>query len=127
MSLDEEVWRMIWSFPTLFCDVTYQKSRIKALGHLYLVLGNGYEWQDGQLVEKPPCGEVYPGEGRNTAVWSPYPLTEGAAIANLPDDIRPDWLEGAAEIWMASGFHQDINSELSRKVTNRIVSLREKV
>lgn len=120
-SLNEEVWRLIWGWPILFCDTTYQKSRRKALNQLYLVLGNGYEWVDGRLVEKWPS-KPHPGEAQNFDEFHPYPLTQGAAITELPDDIQPDWLQGAREIWKVACYRVDGN-ELAQRVSARIAYL----
>jgi len=47
-SLDFRIWEMMIAYPSLF------PTRFYAIHHLYLVLGNGYEWQDGRLVERVP-------------------------------------------------------------------------
>jgi hypothetical protein len=31
--------------------------------------------------------------------WNPYPICQHAKIANVPDDVCPDWLAGAREIY----------------------------
>jgi hypothetical protein len=46
MTLDETIRDCVHFYPSLF------ESRISALDHLYCVLGNGYDWQDGVLVER---------------------------------------------------------------------------
>ena len=50
MTLDDSVRKSIFEYPSLFKDMDYAKSRIKVLDHLFLVIGNGYEWYDGYLA-----------------------------------------------------------------------------
>lgn len=52
MKLDLYVAKSIRDFPTLFRDVTYEKSRIKVLDQLFLVNGNGLEWKNGTLEDR---------------------------------------------------------------------------
>lgn len=49
-ALDIEIRKSILQYPRLYAE----KARLGVLDHLYLVIGNGYEWKDGYLV---PCGE----------------------------------------------------------------------
>lgn len=48
MTVDEVVRRSILHYPTLF------KNRTDVLHHLFYVIGNGWEWQNGELVDT--CG-----------------------------------------------------------------------
>lgn len=49
MTLDDTIRKCIFEYPSLYKDVSMQKSRIKVLDHLFLVIGNGFEWHDGYL------------------------------------------------------------------------------
>ncbi len=138
MNVNDTVRWSIWHFPNLY------HSRATVLHDLFYVIGNGYEWQDGELVypfagtrrdedaystfrhesslrghNDPILSEVYERSRRqwNTEVDEvrsridelvndmtfpserPYPqCKEYAKAYNLPDDIKPDWAEAAAEI-----------------------------
>lgn len=48
MDVDHTVREDIWNYPMLF------KSRSDVLHHLFYVIGNGYEWFNGELVDKFP-------------------------------------------------------------------------
>lgn len=52
MTLDDSIRKSIFEYPSLFKDLDYAKSRIKVLDHLFLVIGNGYEWHDGYLAQR---------------------------------------------------------------------------
>lgn len=137
MNVNDSVRWAIWHFPNLY------HSRATVLHHMFYLIGNGYEWQDGELVypyadarkdedaystfrhesslrgnNDPILSEVYERSRRqwNTEVdeirnridelvtdmtFPPehlYPKSEYAYAYNLPDDIKPDWAEAAAEI-----------------------------
>ena len=96
-------------------------SRQECLNQLFCVIGNGYEWIDGELVEssietsellsrwqlsnpiehaKPTksrekCGkiheEIWNRRGIKTDRW--YPLSKKYSyLFNYPKDIKPDWM-----------------------------------
>ena len=97
-------------------DIFY--TRKACLDHLFCVIGNGYEWENGELVEKEiderflrykfkkdvvhaeptehvKCmGELRErlrGSDKNEDTW--YPIAKDYSyICNYPDDIKPDWL-----------------------------------
>ena len=48
MTVETTIQRMFDRYPDLFSD------RKECLNHLFCVIGNGYEWKRGQIVE---CGE----------------------------------------------------------------------
>jgi len=54
-SLDITLLTMIMCYPTLF------QNRDEALNHLFVVLGNGYEWEKGILVEYGGSKPIKPG------------------------------------------------------------------
>lgn len=95
-------------------------SRQKCLDHLFCVIGNGYDWVDGELVEndsdtktllsrwklikpikyaKPTetvaeCGiireDMYNRRSLNVPKWCPL-SKEYSYLYNYPDDIKDDW------------------------------------
>ena len=96
-------------------------SRQKCLDHLFCVIGNGYDWVDGELVEndsdtktllsrwklikpikyaKPTetvseCGiireDMYNRRSLNVPKW--YPLSKNYSyLYNYPNDIKDDWM-----------------------------------
>lgn len=48
MTLEQTIKQMVERYPMLFMH------RAAALDHLFCVIGNGYEWIDGELVDKYP-------------------------------------------------------------------------
>jgi len=52
MTLEDTIAKSIKKYPSLFKDVNWKKSRIKVIDHLFLTIGNGFEWYDGYLAEK---------------------------------------------------------------------------
>jgi len=101
----------------------YQRES-QILSHLFFVNGNGYEWENGELVDFWHRSETQLGEERKrflawlktllagtsltrkqrgeilkTKVFPGrikiYPLCEFAEIMNIPDDVKPDWLVAA--------------------------------
>ncbi len=60
MKLKDHINQAIKRYPMLFKAENYKISEMLVLDHLFLVIGNGYEWHDGYLCEddKPkPYGE----------------------------------------------------------------------
>ncbi len=43
MRLEAYIRKIIFTYPSLFKDVNYEKSRIKVLGHIFWTIGNGLE------------------------------------------------------------------------------------
>jgi hypothetical protein len=71
------------------------------LHHLFFVNGNGYDWENGALVELTDAdypGRIIPdisfeewiGKSEDREL---YPLCEYAKCVNIPDNIKKDWLE----------------------------------
>lgn len=92
------------AFPTLYPIRAYVLDRFFCVG------GTGTEWYDGILINS---GIQYLKARTRLAAgeevtWSDdpdsqtkryfYPLNENSRLANIPDDIKPDWLRGAYEI-----------------------------
>ena len=91
-------------------------NRQTCLNHLFCVIGNGYEWRNGELVEVNPDTDTLlsrwqlihpvihaePTEttlftGKIKEKWNQtnkwYPLSkEFSYLFNYPDDIQPDWM-----------------------------------
>jgi len=129
--LDLHIAQSIRKYPSLYRDVTYEKSRLKVLDQLFFVIGNGYEWSPkGTLVEgfpekkrpkvsrslkfdddywtKPLFETSYltDPEGFTHDVharyaWIPYTICEYSAIVTIPDNVAIDWLKGAEEAYTA--------------------------
>ena len=90
-------------------------NRKSCLNQLFCVIGNGYKWVDGELVDdseflsrwelKSPIIHAKPSDlntlledirirvsGKDESEW--YPLSkEYSYLYNYPEDIKPDWLE----------------------------------
>lgn len=134
-TLEQQITYMQACYPSLF------GTRERALEHLFLVIGNGYEWHEGRLVgygddtpapasldewlarklaDRPdrrgPRGVYSEDEERSLLLHmvetakqpltQTYPLYEYARACCVPDDVQPDYLEGAAE---ALGVAIDVN------------------
>jgi hypothetical protein len=46
VQLDQHINWCIFNYPTLYRSDSYELSRIKVLGHIFLTIGNGYEWNE---------------------------------------------------------------------------------
>lgn len=65
---------MFYSFPVLF------KDRWKVLDHLFLIVGNGYEWHDGELIDSKELYE-YDAQKDERVISSIYtPHSDGPDI-----------------------------------------------
>ena len=51
MKLKDSIINSIRNYPLLYKAENYKKSEIAVLNHLFLVIGNGYEWFDGYLKD----------------------------------------------------------------------------
>jgi len=66
VKLNLHIAQAIREYPSLYRDVTYEKSRLKVLDQLFFVIGNGYEWSPkGILVERKFSGEKRPKVSRS--------------------------------------------------------------
>lgn len=52
MRLEDTVFNSMWQYPCLWGFDALARYRV--MNHLFFTIGNGYEWKDGQLVEKFP-------------------------------------------------------------------------
>ena len=163
MKLSDQISKSIYEYPSLFKDVDMQKSRIKVLDQLFLVIGNGYEWTDGYLaemvckkngsgfkkflpygkekfsvkldekyfknpiyrtfdhhpeilkliMENPKFKDLSMIEDCSLFLATPYPISEYSKLNTVPDNVRPDWLDGAIETaeWALS-FYTGPDSQL---------------
>lgn len=120
MTLEQTIQHMFNKYPDLY------QTRKDCLNHLFCVIGNGYEWFNGQLVNRENCkirvdtGEIISVDepivklkGNNVAKqtelsylyksiykyssWEWYPTCEYSKINTYPDNIQEDWLLGIAE------------------------------
>lgn len=67
MTLEEQIYYSCAAYSTI------QPNRAAVLNHLFCVIGNGYVWKDGALVET--CGDTHYKNGK--------PMTVNAAINNV--------------------------------------------
>lgn len=86
-------------------------TRRHALNQLFCVIGNGYDWIDGQLayydasdyhsrweLKEPIERAIEPvGEIPSWMKFEWYPLCEYSKINNIPNNITDDWLALANE------------------------------
>ena len=118
MKAEEALQSSYDNYPDLF------QTREEILNQLFCVIGNGYHWEDGELVDvcsepdridlkydlvdgkayqRTPPTEVYTFLFNEYTAKKPrserwYPISANySAICNLPPDIKPDWLELAHE------------------------------
>jgi hypothetical protein len=86
-------------YPDLF------RTRVNVIEHLFFVIGNGYRWVDGGLVETnpEPLARIeyqldadddgvrpLPDDGEPRCF---YPVSRDySAVCTVPDDVKPDWL-----------------------------------
>jgi hypothetical protein len=101
-------------YPDLF------QTRAEVFDHLFCVIGNGFKWQNGELVPtvkndmKPPLHRLTYGKAvqhrksdRYDRIMRRHELTRAqrwygidnqySALMTRPDDIKPDWLELSEE------------------------------
>jgi hypothetical protein len=98
------------------------KSRGDVLDHMFFVLGSGYGWKDGGLVEKvpelplEPNWDMFPGQrerhflskeearrqinarATDVTIACPYPICEGVPFFEVPDNVQLPYLKAALEI-----------------------------
>ena len=103
----------ILAYPSLYQST----GRMGVLDQFFCTNGNGLEWHEGAMREKPviKCESVTKAEAilragfeipfriwndRRNPIMGPtmYPLCQYAKICNLPLNIRPDWLAAAREV-----------------------------
>ena len=100
LSVEETIKDCIGRYPMLF------KSRTEVLHHLFVVLGCGYRWRDGALVEiyrertdyRIPAEKAARIARQTAAIDDPYPWCNLCNLATLPSDALPDWVAAADEI-----------------------------
>ena len=80
------------------------RDRKDVLEYLFCVVGNGYRWVDGQLVDPYPEDNVPFERNEYTDKMFEtkngiYPMSEDMTyLLNFPDDIKTDWLCGIFEM-----------------------------
>jgi hypothetical protein len=113
MTYEQTLKRCMELYPSLFIDEN------SVLHHLFFVNGNGYEWENGQLVDVFPeykahipyaervaaaKAEYEENERKHDAEYKEllrrlrqtiYPLSQFSHAVTIPDDVQPDWLEAA--------------------------------
>lgn len=116
MTLETTIQEMFNSCPLLF------QTRKDCLNQLFCVIGNGYGWVSGELINHIQNNEEFykdyesklkaqldvNGKAEQKQIlkqpknlieeWMWYPLCkEYSALYNYPKDIKEDWLEGIEE------------------------------
>jgi hypothetical protein len=74
IKLDDHVRDAIYNYPTLYRGKDYETSRLKVLDHLFLVIGNGYEWEKEGFLSCVGRGGFH---GDNTKAKGLKTLPEG--------------------------------------------------
>jgi len=113
LKFEQTVQHYFDTMPKLF------QTRVQVLEHLFVVIGNGYDWIDGQLVYDSYYineDEIVLKSGYKAKqniikddynfVWNTmnkdiesisYPLFDTSNLFTFTDDIKEDWLEGVRE------------------------------
>jgi len=99
-SVERTIEDMIARYPSLF------QSRTQALHHLFVVLGCGYEWQNGELVDRhserradriPRSAAKILARHRPPLERPPYPYCEMCNLATMPTTAKAAWKAAARE------------------------------
>jgi hypothetical protein len=99
-SVERTIEDMIAGYPSLFW------SRTLALHHLFVVLGCGYRWKNGELVEIhsertedriPRRAAKILARYRPPLERPPYPYFDRCNLATMPTDAKPAWKAAAEE------------------------------
>lgn len=135
-TVQKQLKRMVENYPSLF------RTRFDILNHLFLVIGNGYKWRNGQLVDVCGDDDLEP-DLRQWPKWIKkeilkswnyqwgvrdclrekktfdevgfYPMCEYSKLATIPKDIQDDWHELALEAYC---MVLDSSSELGGNANN---------
>lgn len=194
MTVENTLRRSLLTYPTIFVNA------LTVYDHLFCTNGNGYEWEDGELVEIYKSGydniedavkgllhknliDEFNGfdslsrllirDAENIGIpvlkvknkriceyvdmiydidnrmkdfsipddeeikkrvkdyrWSLYPICKYAQICNIPDDVKPDWLEACDRMMKFIDEHPDLvrdEDNLLPEVRKRIEELKSKV
>lgn len=82
MNLEETIQSCFDNYPTLY------QTREQVLNQLFCVIGNGYEWINGELVndnDKKPINNLYNGKAKQYNI-----ITKGKYRKMLFDEIKSD-------------------------------------
>lgn len=118
-------------YPSIFTD------EAAVLHHLFFVNGNGYHWQNGQLVERGQHGDQetvgemikrlraeWVGDLQHQAVPRSrlYPICKYAMIMQIPDNVQPDWFDAArAALKVAEAMqHTSEDAQYLKDLTSRL-------
>lgn len=120
MLLEHTVNQQILSYPDLYWDVDRPHARLRVLDELFLNPLSDYEWtSDGYLfnvgIKDLPVTSALPykrnscddfidiewlelNKGRQRkGVWKPSLFNQNSNLFNIPENVQPDYLEGAYE------------------------------
>lgn len=108
MKLEEIIVDTLQYYPIAF------QTRTDVLHQLFIVLGCGFEWKDGELVDvcdmfredgkitkdKAIKRSKVTGMSRLTPFIDPvtYPWTDACNLCIMPSNVKDDWKAGAEEI-----------------------------
>lgn len=115
MNVEDTIKEAMREYPSLFVF------RSDVLDQLFYVIGNGYAWENGELVRPPSRDrfderrfgvvlwqeylnfvvrtniETLAAPEENGIFWSMYPESIHSYVNNIPEDITPDWAAAAEE------------------------------
>lgn len=99
MNVKDTIETCMRCYPMLF------HTRRSVLLHLFCVCGNGYHWEEGELVTHAMPDKVEPIiiDDFTKMMWElmdtkVYPMDDTCPnLFRFPDDIKPDWLEALKE------------------------------
>lgn len=114
MKFESTIQALFNEYPSLFSE------RNEVLNHLFCVIGNGFEWKNGELVDDSHSSRlkniknkdvILKGDGKALQTiedplyqsftrhfetgW--YPLCDYSYLFDFPDDIKDDWKDGIEE------------------------------
>lgn len=82
MKLEDHIRASIYRYPTLYRANDYAESRLYVLNHLFLVIGNGYEWhRDGYLTSGKK-------EGRKTLPKNYFEMDLYEIETQKPEELK---------------------------------------
>ena len=134
MTLEDTIFEALYYYPTLF------QKRIDVLVHLFLTVGNGLEWVDGELVDISPREKEEPDinyanasarsvdysySQRMKHIWG----LDYCRLTSIPDDIQADYRQGA--VWLLnsiiSGKSKFYREPVEEDLFNKLKVIRNKL
>ena len=123
MNVKETLKMCLRTYPSIF------PNKWAVYHHIFLVNGCGYGWENGELVKSfvYDLPTLIPNDilkKRMLDFEMPedeeiYPICEYSKICNIPDDIKPDWLEAAQEMYEWLIIHDEL-SDNNKKYIDKL-------